>query len=107
MRTCGLVIHAIQKSERKFAPEVKAATPLRFSPIMPLPSLRPIVLALAALSGLSACAVVTVAGAAVSVAASALSITASAVETTVDVAAAGVDAIVGEDDEEQKEQKDR
>lgn len=49
---------------------------------------------------LHGCAVVTVAGAAVSVTATAVSVTASAVETTVDVAAAGVNAVVGDDEEE-------
>ena len=72
---------------------------------MPPPPLRALILSLSALFGLSACAVVTIAGAAVSVAASAVSITASAVETTVDVAAAGVDAIVGDDEDEDEEHR--
>ena len=37
-------------------------------------------------------------------AATAVSVTATVVETTVDVAAAGVDAVVGEDEEEQAEE---
>jgi hypothetical protein len=49
------------------------------------------------------CAVVTVAGAAVSVVATAVSVTATVVETTVDVAAAGVNAVVGDDDDDGKE----
>lgn len=46
------------------------------------------------------CAVVAVADAAVTVAATAVSVTTTAVETTVDVAAAGVDAVVGDDEDE-------
>ena len=46
------------------------------------------------------CAVVAVADAAVTVASTAVSVTATAVETTVDVAAAGVDAVVGDDEDE-------
>jgi len=49
---------------------------------------------------LNGCAVVAVADAAVTVASTAVSITATAVETTVDVAAAGVDAVVGDDEDE-------
>lgn len=60
----------------------------------------PIILALLVTLTLHGCAVVTVAGAAVSVTATAVSVTASAVETTVDVAAAGVNAVVGDDEEE-------
>ncbi len=52
---------------------------------------------------LHGCAVVTVAGAVVSVTATAVSVTASAVETTVDVAAAGVNAVVGDDERESDE----
>ena len=51
-------------------------------------------------------AFVTVAGAAVSVSATAVSITESAVETTANVAAAGVDAVVGEGDEEDMDDED-
>ena len=67
-----------------------------------LHSLR-IILTLLVTVALNGCAVVTVAGAAVSVAATVVSITASAVETTVDVAAAGVDAVVGDDEDEEDE----
>lgn len=49
---------------------------------------------------LNGCAVVAVAEAADTVASTAVSITATAVETTVDVAAAGVDAVVGDDEDE-------
>lgn len=49
---------------------------------------------------LNGCAVVSVADAAVTVASTAVSVTATAVETTVDVAAAGVDAVVGDDEDE-------
>ena len=56
--------------------------------------------------GRHGCAFVTVAGAAVSVSATAVSITESAVETTADVAAAGVDAVVGEGDEEDMDDED-
>ena len=58
-----------------------------------------IVLALVVALGLSRSAGVSVVVAAVSVAAIAVSITASAVETPVDVAAAGLNAVVGEGDE--------
>lgn len=60
----------------------------------------PLISALLLAFGLHGCAVVTVAGAAVSVAATAVSVTASAVETTVDIAVAGVDAVVGDDDDQ-------
>ena len=53
---------------------------------------------------LSGCAVVAVADAAVSVAATAVSVTATVVETTVDVAAAGVNAVVGDDENEEADQ---
>lgn len=53
-----------------------------------------------AISLTSGCAVVAVADAAVTVASTAVSVTATAVETTVDVAAAGVDAVVGDDEDE-------
>lgn len=49
---------------------------------------------------LNGCVVVSVADAAVTVASTAVSVTATAVETTVDVAAAGVDAVVGDDEDE-------
>ena len=51
-------------------------------------------------SASTGCAVVAVADAAVTVASTAVSVTATAVETTVDVAAAGVDAVVGDDEDE-------
>lgn len=56
--------------------------------------------------GRHGCAFVTVAGAAISASATAVSITESAVETTADVAAAGVDAVVGEGDEEDMDDED-
>jgi hypothetical protein len=62
--------------------------------------LRSFLLILLGALGMSGCAVVTVAGAAVSVAATAVSVTATVVETTVDVASAGVDAVVGDDEDE-------
>ena len=49
---------------------------------------------------LSACAVVTVADAAVSVVATTVKVGATVVGTTVDVAAAGVSAMVSDDDED-------
>jgi hypothetical protein len=45
------------------------------------------------------CAVVAVAGAAVTVVATGVKVGAAVVETTVDVAAAGVKAVVGDDDD--------
>ena len=53
--------------------------------------------------GASGCAVVAVADAAVTVAATAVSVGATVVGTTVEVAAAGVEAVVGDDDEEDEE----
>lgn len=64
---------------------------------------RSLLLALLGALCVNACAVVTVAGAAVSVAATAVSVTATVVETTVDVAAAGVGAVVGDDEDEDDE----
>lgn len=61
------------------------------------------ILTLLVASGLSGCAVVTVAGAAVSVASTAVSVTATAVETTVDLAAAGVGAVIGDDEGEDED----
>lgn len=65
----------------------------------------PFLLALTLLAAfaLHGCAVITVAGAAVSVASTAVSVTATAVETTVDVAAAGVNAVIGSNDEESED----
>jgi hypothetical protein len=51
----------------------------------------------------SDCAVVTVADAAVSVVATTVKVGATVVETAVDVTAAGVKAVVGSDDEDEKE----
>jgi hypothetical protein len=64
---------------------------------------RPLLLALLVTLGASGCAVVAVAGAAVTVAATAVSVGATVVGTTVDVAAAGVEAVVGDDDDEENE----
>jgi len=50
----------------------------------------------------SGCAVVAVADAAISVTATAVKVGATVVETTVDVAAAGVKAVVGNEDEKKK-----
>jgi hypothetical protein len=65
-----------------------------------------IVLPLLVTLTLHGCAVVTVAGATTSVVATAVSITAIAVETTVDVATAGVDAVVGVDEDGEDETDD-
>jgi len=51
----------------------------------------------------SGCAVVTVADAAVSVVATTVKVGATVVETAVDVTAAGVKAVVGSDDGDEKE----
>jgi hypothetical protein len=52
---------------------------------------------------LSGCAVATVAGAAVAVGVGVVSIGVSVVETTVDVAAAGVKAVAGSDDDKKED----
>ncbi len=52
---------------------------------------------------LSGCAVATVAGAAVAVGVGVVSIGVTVVETTVDVAAAGVKAVVGSDDDKKED----
>ena len=84
------------------SPPCRGRTP---APTKPAASFMPRSLPLALLCALcvNACAVVTVAGAAVSVAATAVSVTATVVETTVDVAAAGVGAVVGDDEDEDDE----
>ena len=84
------------------SPPCRGRTP---APTKPAASFMPRSLLLALLCALcvNACAVVTVAGAAVSVAATAVSVTATVVETTVDVAAAGVGAVVGDDEDEDDE----
>ena len=66
-------------------------------------TLKPI-LSIACISLLcSGCAVVTVADAAVTVVATTVKAGATVVETAVDVTAAGVKAVVGSDDEDEKE----
>ncbi|MFN4064324.1 hypothetical protein GO613_02920 [Azoarcus communis] len=60
--------------------------------------------ALIALS-LPGCAVIAVADAAVTVVATTVKVGATVVGTTVDVAAAGVDAVISDDEEDEKEEK--
>jgi hypothetical protein len=67
---------------------------------------RHILLALLVTLGASGCAVVAVADAAVTVAATAVSVGASVVGTTVEVAAAGIEAVVGDDDKEEEEDEE-
>ena len=64
---------------------------------------RHILLALLVTLGASGCAVVAVADAVVTVAATAVSVGATVVGTTVEVAAAGVEGVVGDDDEDDEE----
>jgi hypothetical protein len=61
--------------------------------------LKPLLFCLAASLTLGGCAVVAVADAAVTVVATGVKVGAAVVETTVDVAAAGVQAAVGSDDD--------
>ena len=74
-----------------------------FRVVFPEFLVRHILLALLVTLGASGCAVVAVADAAESVAATAVSMGATVVGTTVEVAAAGVEAVVGDDDEEDEE----
>jgi len=64
--------------------------------------MRPILFAAFLLPFISGCAVVAVADAAVTVVATTVKVGATVVGTTVDVAAAGVRAVAGSDDEEEK-----
>ena len=65
--------------------------------------MRHLLLVLLVTLGASGCAVVAVADAAVTVAATAVSVGATVVGTTVDVAATGIEAVVGDGDEEDEE----
>ena len=76
-----------------------------YHPILPASTTAPMrfILLTALLSlSLSGCAVVAVADAAVTVVATTVKVGATVVGTTVDVAAAGVRAVAGSDDDEEK-----